>query len=289
MSKAKNLIEIHIGVLLFGFAGLFGKFVDLPSTIIVFGRVFFASISLFLMLAVLKQSLKLKQKREYLYLLLLGALLAVHWITFFESIQLSTVAIGLLTFSTFPIFTAFLEPLFLKEKLHGRDVLLAFITLIGVALVIPKFELGNNLTQGAIWGIVSGATFAILSILNRKFVKDYSNYVIAFYQDLSATLVLVPFLFFTDFTVRTNDILLLVLLGVIFTGLSYSLFINGLKTIKAKTASIIGTLEPVYGIIAAALLLHEIPTLKVLVGGLIILGAAAYETISSKNAPQIPE
>ena len=236
MSKTKNLIEIHIGVLLFGLAGLFGKLVDLPSPVIVFGRVLFASISLLLMFAVLKQSPRLKQKRDYLYLFLLGVLLAIHWITFFESIQLSTVAIGLLTFSTFPIFATFIEPLLFKEKLHGKDVLLAFITLIGVALVIPKFELGNNVTQGIIWGIVSGATFAMLSILNRKFVKAYSSCVIAFYQDLSATFVLVPFLFFLDFTIQTNEILLLILLGVVFTALSHSLFINGLKTIKAKTA-----------------------------------------------------
>lgn len=283
MPKAKNLFEIHIGVLLFGLAGLFGKLLNLPSTVIVFGRVLFASMSLFLILVILKQSLKLNQKRDYSYLLLLGVLLAIHWITFFESIQLSTVAIGLLTFSTFPIFAAFLEPLFFREKLHGKDLSLALITLIGVALVIPKFELGNNVTQGAIWGIVSGATFAILSILNRKFVKDYSNYVIAFYQDLGATLILIPFLFFLNFTVQTNDILLLILLGVVFTGLSHSFFINGLKTVKAKTASIIATLEPVYGIIAAALLLNEVPTFKVLIGGLIILSATIYETISSKN------
>lgn len=289
MSKTKNLIEIHIAVLLFGLAGLFGKLVDLPSTVIVLGRVFFASITLAFVLAFLKQSILLKQKRDYFYLAILGIILAIHWITFFESIKLSTVAIGLLTFSTFPVFTAFLEPFFFKEKLKGKDVFLAFVTLVGVALVIPKFELGNNMTQGALLGIVSGATFAILSILNRKFVKTHSGYIVAFYQDLVATIVLIPFLFFMDFSAGRKDILLLVLLGVVFTAISHVLFINGLKTIKAKTASIIASLEPVYGIVAAALLLSEIPTLKVAIGGLIILGATAYETISSKNSNQIPE
>ena len=283
-TRSINLAEIHIAVLLFGLAGLFGKLVDLPPSIIVLGRVFFASITLILIIAVLKLSLRLKHKKDYFYLALLGVILAVHWVSFFLSIQLSTVAIGLLTYSTFPIFTAFLEPLFFKEKIAGKDMLLAFITFVGVALVIPKFEWSNQVTQGALWGVFSGATFSVLSILNRKFVKSYSSYVVAFYQDFSATIVLIPFLFFLDFTVQNKEIWLLILLGVVFTGISHSLFINGLKNIKAKTASIIASLEPVYGILAAAFLLHEFPTLKVLIGGLIILGATAYETFSSKNS-----
>jgi len=97
--------------------------------------------------------------------------LAIHWGTFFQAIQISTVAVGLLAFSTFPIFTTFLEPIFFKEKLRLSNIILAIITLGGVALVIPNFELSNNVTQGALWGIASGFSFSILSILNRKYVK----------------------------------------------------------------------------------------------------------------------
>lgn len=280
-AMTKNLIEIHIGVFLFGLAGLFGKIIPLPSLVIVFGRVFFAAISLFILLIILKQSIILKQKRDYLLLFMPGVLLALHWLTFFESIKLSTVAIGLLTYSTFPVFTAFIEPVFFKEKLKVRDILLAGITFIGVALIVPDFELSNTATRGALLGILSGLLFALLSVLNRKFIRDYSNYTIAFYQDAGAAIILLPFLFFVDVTVHTKDLLLLILLGVIFTGLSHSLFISGLKTVKAKTAGIIATLEPVYGIAAAVLLLNEIPDQKVIWGGLMIFGATVFETMHS--------
>ena len=288
-ANTKNVVQVHIAVLLFGLAGLFGKLIDLPSTIIVLGRVLFATIFLIILLLYLKQSIKLKQKRDYFYLTILGVILAVHWVTFFQAIQVSTVAVGLLSFSTFPVFTTFLEPYFFKEKIKFPNIVIALITFLGVALVIPKFELGNNITQGVLWGIASGFTFAILSILNRKYVKDYSALVIAFYQDAIATIALIPFLFIVKPIFQINDLLLLVLLGVLFTAVAHSLFIKGLTNVKAQTASIIASLEPVYGIIFAVIILSEIPTLRVVMGGLIILGATFYATIKSKTPPPIPE
>jgi len=210
---------------------------------------------------------------------LMGVILAVHWVTFFQAIQVSTVAIGLLTFSTFPVFVTFLEPFYFRERLELKDILVAFVAVIGVAFVIEEFEIKNSMTQGALWGIASGFTFALLSIMNRKFVKEYSSIIVAFYQDLIATVVLFPFLFLTAPVFRLTDILLLSVLGVIFTGLAHTLFIKGLANVKAQKASIIASLEPVYGIIAAILLLDSIPTLRVILGGLIILGAAFYATV----------
>lgn len=280
--KSKSLIEIHVAVFLFGVSGLFGKLLSLPSMIIVLGRVFFSSIFLLFIMLYLKKDIKLKQYKHYFYLIVMGIILAIHWSTFFLSIQVSTVAIGLLTFSTFPVFVTFLEPYFLKERIKLKDIVIAIVTFFGVVLVVPKFELGNSLTQGALWGIVSGFTYAILSMLNREYVKDYSSSVIAFYEQIVATIVLIPFLFFEKPVFQPNDILLLILLGTVFTGVSHSLFINGLRNIKTQTAGIISSLEPVYGIIFAVFLLGEIPTLRETLGGIIILGTVFYSTIKSK-------
>ncbi|MBU3160950.1 DMT family transporter [Clostridium frigoris] len=277
-AKNKNLMEIHLAVFLFGLSGLFGKFLMLPSTIIVLGRAFFSSIFLLILILYVKKDIKLKENSHYIYLIIMGVLLAIHWSTFFESIQVSTVAIGLLTFSTFPVFVTFLEPFFLRERLKLSDVLIAIVTLLGVMLVIPTFQLGNSSTKGAMWGIVSGFTYAILSMLNKKFVKEYSSLVIAFYEQFIATIVLIPFLFLNKPIFSLKDILILVLLGIVFTGISHSLFINGLKNIKTQTASIITSLEPVYGIVLAAILLGEIPTLREVLGGVIILSTVFYST-----------
>ena len=278
-AKRRGLLEIHIAVLFFGLAGLFGKLVFLPSTIIVLGRVFFATFFLSLVLVYVKQGIKLRQNQDYFFMALMGIILAVHWAAFFQAIQVSTVAIGLLTFSTFPVFVTFLEPIFFRERLDLKDILVAFVAVIGVALVIEEFEIRNSMTRGALWGIASGFTFAILSIMNRKYVKEYSSIIVAFYQDSIATVVLLPFLILAAPVFRLNDILLLSILGVIFTGLAHTLFIKGLASVKAQKASIIASLEPVYGIVAAILLLGAIPTLRVILGGVIILGAAFYATV----------
>jgi drug/metabolite transporter (DMT)-like permease len=277
--KNKSLIEIHIAVLFFGLAGLFGKLILLPPLIIVLGRVFFAAVFLALVALYLKQNIKLNQKKDYFYLFILGIILAVHWWAFFQAIQVSTVAVGLLTYSTFPIFVTLLEPYFFKEKIKRSDIFLALITFLGVVLVIPRFEIANNITRGALWGIASGFTFAVLSILNRKYVKKYSSLVIAFYQDSAAAIVLLPFLLLMEFTITLKDILLLVLLGVCFTAVAHTLFIKGLTNVRAQTASIIACLEPVYGIVIAIFLLGEIPGLRIVSGGILILAAAFYATI----------
>ncbi|HWR05825.1 DMT family transporter [Sporomusa sp.] len=283
--KAKNisLLQIHVAVLLFGLSGLFGKLIALPAIIIVLGRVFFASIFLLLLLVYLKRNIKLQQQRHYFYLAIMGVILAIHWITFFLSIQVSTVAIGLLTFSTFPVFVTFLEPYFFKENIRVADIIVALITFVGVLLVIPEFQLDNNLTQGVLWGITSGFTYAILSMLNRKFVSEYSGLVIAFYEQVTATILLIPFFLLQQPLVQINDIVLLILLGILFTGVSHSLFISGLKNIKTQTAGIISTLEPVYGVIFAVLLLQEIPSIREVLGGIIIIGTVVYSSIDSRE------
>lgn len=279
--KSKNLIEIHLAVFLFGIAGLFGKLLHLPAIIIALGRVLFAAFALLMLLLYKNQRIKLSSRKDYFYLIVMGIILAVHWAAFFHSIQISTIAIGLIAFSTFPVFAAFIEPYFFKEKIKYKNILMALITLIGIVLIIPKYELGNNTAQGAIWGIISGLTFAVLQTMNRKYVKKYSSLIITFYQVGIASIALLPFLFYYNIAYNLKDILLLALLGIVFTAVAHSLFIKGLNNIKVQTASIIASLEPVYGIIFAIIFIKEIPTLKVIIGGFIILSTSLYATIQS--------
>ncbi|GAA0738803.1 DMT family transporter [Clostridium oceanicum] len=281
-TKNKGLVDIHLAVLLFGLSGLFGKLIALPPMIITLGRVIFSSIFLFIIIFYFKKSIKLKEKKHYFYLVIMGIILASHWTAFLKSIQVSTVAIGLLTFSTFPVFVTFLEPYFFKEKIKLSDVIVAIITFLGVVFVIPKFQLESNLTQGVIWGLIAGFTYAILSMLNRKYVKEYSSLVVAFYEQLIAAIVLLPALFFQKNVFHSKDILLLMLLGTVFTAISHTIFIKGLKNVKVQTAGIISSLEPIYAILSAAMLLGEIPTLREILGGSIILATVFYSTVKSK-------
>jgi drug/metabolite transporter (DMT)-like permease len=279
--KTRGLLSIHMSVMLFGVAGLFGKLINLPPAMLVFGRTLFASIALLLVLMVLKTGMRIKSKKDLLGFVFMGAILAVHWVAFFHSVQISTVAIALLTYSSFPIFVTFLEPFIYNERLRARDVLIALVVFGGLVLVVPEFDLSNNLTLGVIWGTFSGFTFAVLSILNRKYVADYSALVVTLYQDAVACLILLPFVGHTALSLTPGEWGGLILLGVVFTALAHALFIRGMMAVKAQLASIIASLEPVYGILIALVVLSEVPSTREILGGVVIIGAIVYAT---KNA-----
>ena len=286
MSRQKSLIEIHLATVLFGLAGLFGKWLAFSPLLIVAGRVVFASAALGILLLSLKQSFQARPRHDYFLFFFLGFILAVHWVSFFKSIQVSTVAVGLLSYSSFPVFTAFLEPLFFREKISRIHFFLAFICLGGVFLIVPRFDLAESVYQGVLWGLLSGASFSLLTIANRKLTGRYSSFVIAFYEDGFAALLLLPFLFRYSAALDLRSIALLMALGIVCTAGSHTLFIHGMRWIDARTASIISTLEPIYGIGLAFFLLGEVPKLRTLAGGAVILAAvlfiSAWEGLKSR-------
>ena len=277
--RFSGLIEIHVAVLLFGLAGLFGKFLTLPAWCIVLGRTGFAALALIGVLLVGKRP-RLPHKRKTIILFcLLGILLAAHWIAFFQAIQVSSVAVGLLAFSTFPVFITFLEPFWFHEKRRIIDVATALLVILGLVIMVYPSRFGGQILAGTLWGTFAGFTFAILSLLNRKWVRKYSPAVIALYQNGAATLVLLPMLAWTDVRIDAGQLGLLALLGVICTALSHTLFIRGLTFVRAQLASVIACLEPVYGIVFAFFLLHEFPSAGTLIGGVVILSTTVFATI----------
>ncbi len=285
MKSSFGLLEIHISVLLFGLSGLFGKFLPLSPLSIVFGRTLFASFVLVLLLLKTGTPITTGSGRNLGVFVILGATLAVHWVTFFHAIQISTVAVGLISFSTFPLFVTFMEPVFFKERLKPVDIVMALAIFLGMVLVVPSPDFGNNITQGAFWGTVSGFTFAVLSLINRKYAGTHPSSLIAFFQNGFAMLFLLPFslgempLLFTG-----KNLILTAFLGIFCTALAHTLFIKGLTHIKAQTASIIAGLEPVYGTLFALVLLGEVPALPTAAGGVIIIVTTVAASIPPKTA-----
>ena len=233
--KRKGLLETHIAVLLFGITGLFGKLLLLPPDFIVIGRAIFAGIALMLVSLYLRQSFQIKTKQDALLFVVSGIFLACHWWSFFYSIQISTIAIGLLTFSTFPIFITFMEPYFFGEKIRAFDVATAISVSIGLILVVPVFDFSNNVTKGVFWGVVSGFTCAVLALCNRKNVREYPPLIIVCYQNLIAALVLIPIAFSHSVIFSIHDLLLLFVLGIFCTGNS-TVFIHSWIVLHQGTA-----------------------------------------------------
>lgn len=282
-----SLIQLHISVLLAGGAGLFAKFVEASPAVITCGRTLFGSAALAVVALLIQSDLRVRCRKDLLMLASSGAILAVHWFSFFVAIRVSTVAIGLLAFSSFPLFVTFLEPVIFRERLRGHDVITAVLVVLGLILVTPNWDLSNHLTQGVLWGVFSAFTYALLSLMSRWYVRVYPTVTVAFYQQAFAALCALPFALSWQGSISGRDLGLLILLGVVFTGLAQGLAVASLRHLRAQTVGVAYGMEPVYGVVFAWLMLHELPSARTLCGGALICGAVLWTSV--RGSPTLKE
>lgn len=276
MRSSTALVALHVAVALFGFAALFGKWIALPPGGIVLGRTLVAALTLAIVARATGQPLL----RPNAAFAANGALLALHWVTFFAAVQVSNVATGLLGFASFPVFVLAFESAARRRRPSGRELAAVALVVVGLALLVPEFSRSSATVQGLAWGVVSGLTFALLTLANRARVASVGATPLALWQNAFAALWLLPVVVVVVPTIAptARDAVLVVMLGVFCTALAHTMFIASLRRVSAQTASIVSILEPVYGIALAALLLDEIPGFRTLIGGGLIVSAAALAT-----------
>ncbi|AZC23341.1 MULTISPECIES: DMT family transporter [Pseudomonas] len=274
MTPRTALGALHIGALMFGLTGVLGKLAVASPAVIVFGRAAFAVLALAFFARLASQTPWQKLSTgDYQRLLLSGLLLAGHWVSFFIAVKVAGVAIATLGFASFPAFTVILEGLIFRERIRFNEVLLVALVSIGLVLVTPDFDLASQATSGLLWAMGSGLLFALLSLNNRASSGRVPAVQAALCQNLVVGLCLLPVAAPELGQVRAMDWLWISLLGIFCTGLAHSLFVASLAVIKARTAAVVFALEPVYGITVAWLLFSETPTLRMLLGGALIIVA----------------
>ncbi len=282
-NNRKNIFYLHIAVMLFGISGVVAQFVAIPSVLVAMGRVICSSVILFSIAKMKKDTLKLECRKDYFLIVAAGIVLAIHWTTFFQSIKTSSVAIGTITFSTFPLFITFIEPIVFQEKLQMKNIVSAIILMIGVVITIPEFSLQNQVTIGIIWGMISSLTYAVITLANRYFSGKYIGRVVCLYEQATAAIVLLPAAFLIRAVWKPMDIVGVIIIGCCCTAFAYSLYVSAQKGVRAQTAGIISGMETVYGIGYAFLLLGEVPDIREIVGGIIILGVALFTSLEKQG------
>lgn len=260
------LIKLHISIVLAGFTGLFGKLVTLNEGLLVWYRMLFAALLLFLIL----WGRGLLQKvsfREMLKIGGTGLLLGLHWVFFYGSIKAANVSIGVVCFSLVGFFTALLEPLIIQRRVSAKELLFSLITVLGIVLI---FQFDMRYRTGIIIGVLSSALAALFTITNKKVGRNHASGTMLLYEMIGGFLglsCLLPF-YLHYFPVETilpgtqNLIYLLVLALVCTIGL-YLLQIQVLQTISAFTVNLSYNLEPVYSIILAMLFFGEAKELNI--------------------------
>ncbi|MEM8594066.1 MAG: DMT family transporter [Pseudomonadota bacterium] len=280
-STRGGLLSVHAAALLFGGTGLFSRIIDLSALDMTAMRSGIAAVVLLGVLVMTRRSLKLNSFKDTVFMAMGGVCLGLHWVTYFHAMQVSSIAIGMIALFTYPMITIFLEPFVTRSRPSASDVICGLAVLCGVVLMVPTFSLDSTVTQGVMWGVLSALLFSVRNILQRHALSVYGGEVSIFYQ---GSVVLLMTLLFVEHIPPLSDTMTwaqLLVLGAMFTALPHTLFAKGLQTLKAKTVSLVACLQPVYGTLFAFVLLNEQPELMTLVGGVIIVSAATWETYRS--------
>jgi drug/metabolite transporter (DMT)-like permease len=281
LPPATALFALHGAVALFGFAGLFGKWIDWHPAAIVLGRTSLAALALAAIIAWRHGAVP----RPSPTMAGNGVLLAVHWVAFFAAIQASTVAVGLLGFASFPLFVPLLERALLGVRRRRGAWLQAALVGCGLVLLVPEFRWQSDHLRGLGWGILSGFTFAWMTVRTRGASALQRPETMALWQNAIAALCVVPLVLWQGGTggpVGPVVLLQVAVLAVVCTALAHTLYIASLTRVTASTASVVAALEPVYGIALAWWLLREVPDARTL-GGAALLVAAAI--VASRREP----
>jgi drug/metabolite transporter (DMT)-like permease len=282
----KNLVILHFTVFIWGFTGILGALISISAVSLVWYRVLIASVSLFLYFKFNKTAFRI-ERQTFFKLLFTGALVGGHWILFFASIKLSTVAVSLVCLSSITLFTAIFEPLINKTRISKLEIFAGLLIITGI-IIIFKFE--SKYTKGIEAGLSSAVCASLFAIINSRQVKKLEAPVIAFYELTGAFLWITIYLLFTSgfnksMLLSNADIGYLLILGTICTSLAYVAGVSVMRELSAFRVALITNLEPVYGILLAFLFFKDMNkmTFGFWVGALIILSTILLYPVTRKH------
>ena len=259
-SVKRAYLQIHVAVLLFGLTAILGDLIKVSALSIVWWRVLLTSAS-FLFLVNFKH-LKSIPRPVLFRLFGIGALIALHWLTFYGSIKYANASIALVCLATTSFLTSIFEPLILKQKFKSYEVMIGLIIIPGMWLIVS--DLKTDMMLGVYIGLTSALLATIFSILNKKYVDQIETKSMALVEMFSAFLtmsLMLPFYlrYSTEiqFWMDGRDWVYMGILVLGCTTLAFLLNLKSLKHLSAFTSNLIINLEPVYGIILAMLILNE--------------------------------
>jgi len=254
------LLKLHIAVLLVGFTAILGALISLSGMVLVWYRVTITVVSLYVLLRLQGTLQKLSFQAKY-KLMLIGVVIALHWVCFYTSIKMANVSIALVCFSATGFFTALIEPLLVTKKLNYNELLLSLLSILGIYLI---FHFDDRYKIGIAMGMLSALLAALFSVLNKKNIELANANTTILYElsgGIVALSILMPiYLYYSPSTIQLpsiNDWFWLLLLSWICTILAMKLMLEALQKVSAFTQNLSLNMEPVYGIILAFILFKE--------------------------------
>ena len=272
-------------MLIFGTIGIFRRHIPLPSALLACVRGILGSLFLLLFM-------KLKRggggeklpARTSLWLVLTGALIGINWVLLFEAYNYTTVPVATLCYYMAPTIVMLSSPLLFGERLTAKKVICAAAAILGMVLVSGVIEGGgfqeDNL-RGVLFGLGAAVLYATVVIMNKR-LSGINAYRKTTIQLMSAGLVMIPYLVLTgEFKPGADGggfsavtLLLLLIVGIVHTGIAYVLYFGSIDGLKAQTVALLSYIDPVSALLFAALFLGEPLSIWGIIGAAMIIGSA---------------
>ncbi len=281
-NSPQSLAMLVVSMLIFGTIGIFRRLIPLPSALIAFcrGLVGAACLTLFVLLRGKKPVRHVLPRKMSLLLVLSGALIGVNWILLFEAYNNTSVSVATLCYYMEPTFVVLLSALLFREKLTVRKTVCTALALFGMVLisgVVENSPAGMGELKGILLGLAAACLYSAVVLLN-KWIHGVDPYQKTIIQLFSAAVVMIPYLLLTgEFTGNAwsaGTVGLMILVGVVHTGLCYALYFASLDGLQTQTVAIFSYIDPITALILSALILHEKLSLIGIAGAVLILGSA---------------
>ncbi len=268
---------ITLSMFLFSWIGPFVRYIDLPPTVIIFHTSLFTALILIFYYAGSGKLKDLLVKKYLLWLILSALFVFANVYMYYKAYQATTMANAVLTHYTAPIFAALLAPIILKEKLERITVISLVISMSGLFLIASAkgIAIGSQHLAGIIYGSLSGLFYGLSILVSKRLVQHYQPFVILFFQCVLTAIIVAPFLKGFAFSMNLESLMLLIAYTFIVCLLGVFLYLKGLITVEAQHAGILAYSEPVIVVVLGFLFYREVPTVKTIVGGLLIIISGA--------------
>ncbi|MBQ3438271.1 MAG: EamA family transporter [Fusobacterium sp.] len=290
MREARARLMLILSTFIFGTVGLIVNYIDLPSSIISAGRGFIGMLSLIVIIILKKKKISFKNiRKNFKNLFLSGLFIGINWIFIFEAYKYSSVATATLILYLAPIFMILASPFVLKEKLSIRKIICSFIALLGMIFIsgfLDSKGVSRNEIRGIILALFAAIFYACVIFFNKS-LKRISSFDMTIVQLGVAALVSFPYALIVDnlseLEFNFKSVILLIYIGVINTGITYAMYFNSVRHLKAQTVAIFSYVDPVVAVILSALILKEEVTVFTIIGAILILGSTLVSELLDKS------
>lgn len=272
LTKHKNFLLLHLIVFIWGFTAILGKLISISALDLVWYRMLIASAGIFLFMFFTKASFTTSLS-GFLKFFGVGIIVALHWIYFYEAVKIS-VSVTLACFASGSLFASLIEPVFFKRKIIWYEIIFGLLVIAGISIIYLE---DASFSLAVIYSLVGAFTSALFAVLNGILVKEHDSKTITFYEMLTGFFAMSIYFLCTShfhpgfFKISGQDIIYLLLLGLVCTAFTFVVSVEIMKVISPYTVVLTVNLEPIYGIIMAYFLFHEKMTTGFYIGAFIIL------------------